>query len=114
MKNYFLFFSIILLSTACRQTYYIVRHAEKAVVGENNSMISKDPSLAKAGNERAEALKKVLKTKKIGYIFSTNTNRTRSTAEPVKIYFNLVTKTYPPVPDTAFINLLKTLKKTRW
>ena len=55
--------------------------------------------------------KEILKTKKIGYIFSTNTIRTRSTAEPVRAYFNLATEAYPPVPDSAFIARLKSLKK---
>ena len=110
MKTFLIFFSISLLSS-CTRTFYIVRHAEKAVTDGNDAMMGKDPPLTEAGKERAEALKEIMITKKIGYVFSTNTIRTRSTAEPVRAYFDLVTETYPPVPDSAFISRLKTLKK---
>ena len=104
-----LFFSFILLS--CRQTFYIVRHAEKEVANGNTAMMSNDPPLTEAGKQRAEALKDILKKKKIGYIFSTNTLRTRSTAEPVRAYFNLTMETYQPIPDQAFISRLLSLRK---
>ncbi|MGZ8558691.1 MAG: SixA phosphatase family protein [Chitinophagaceae bacterium] len=112
MKNYLLFFSLTLLLTACSHTsYYIVRHAEKASANGNDAMMGKDPPLTEAGKLRAEALKEMVKTKKIGYVFSTNTIRTRSTAEPVRAYFNLVTETYSPMPDSSFISRIKSLKK---
>jgi len=111
MRNWLtgLLFSFIF--TSCRQTFYIVRHAEKEVAGSSATMMNNDPPLTEAGKQRAEALKEVLKKKKISYIFSTNTIRTRSTAEPVRAYFNLVTETYQPVPDSAFISRLLSLKK---
>lgn len=87
-----------------------MRHAEKTVA-DGNAMMSNDPPLTEAGNQRAETLREVLKTKKIGYVFSTNTIRTKSTAEPVRAYFNLETETYPPSPDTVFINRVRSLKK---
>ena len=111
MKNYLLFFSLSLLLTACTRTFYIVRHAEKAVADGNDGMMSKDPPLTETGKQRAEALKEILKTKKIGYVFSTNTIRTRSTAEPLRDYFNLVTETYSLIPDSVFIARIKSLKK---
>ena len=80
MKIFIAFLVPVLVLTSCTRTYYIVRHAEKVVVNGNSSMMSNDPPLTEAGKERAEALKELLKTKKIGYIFSTNTIRTRSTA----------------------------------
>lgn len=99
-----------LLLSACTRSFYIVRHAEKAATN-GDAMMSNDPPLTEAGKERAEALKEVLKTRKIGYVFSTNTLRTKSTAAPVSAYFHLVTETYSPQGDTTFINHLKTLKK---
>ncbi len=112
MKIFLIIFSInSLLLSACTHTFYIVRHAEKAVTDGNDAMMSRDPPLTEAGKARAEALKEIMKTKKIGYVFSTNTIRTRSTVEPVRAYFNLITEIYPPVPDSAFIVRLKTLKK---
>jgi phosphohistidine phosphatase SixA len=108
--RFFLLFLFISLLSACTRSYYIVRHAEKATTG-GNTMMSNDPPLTEAGKERAEALKDIMKTKKIGYIFSTNTHRTKLTAEPTRAYFNLETASYSPQPDTAFINKLKSLKK---
>jgi phosphohistidine phosphatase SixA len=111
MKKFLVFLSLTLILTACTRTFYIVRHAEKALPDENAAMMNNDPPLTEPGKERAEALKEILKTKKIGYIFSTNTIRTRSTAEPARAYFNLVTETYPSVPDSLFITRLNSLKK---
>ena len=109
--NWLIPFLLSLILVSCRQTFYIVRHAEKEVTGGSNVMMSNDPPLTEAGKQRAEALKEVLKKKKIGYIFSTNTIRTRSTAEPVRAYFNLVIETYQPAPDTTFFSHLLSLKK---
>jgi len=111
MRFFLLIFSLALLLTSCGQTFYIVRHAEKAVAGSNTTMMSNDPPLTEAGKDRAETLKELLKTKKIGAVFSTNTLRTKSTAEPTRAYFNLVTETYSPLPDSAFVSRLKSLKK---
>jgi len=96
---------------SCRQTYYIVRHAEKEVASGSATMMTNDPPLSEAGKERAEALKEVLKKKKIGYIYSTNTIRTQATAEPARVFFNLSTQVYQPIPDQAFISHLLSLKK---
>ncbi|TXJ29350.1 MAG: histidine phosphatase family protein [Chitinophagaceae bacterium] len=107
-----LFLSFLLLLASCTtQRYYIVRHAEKAATAPGTAMTSSDPPLTDAGKKRAEDLKEVLKTKKIGYIFSTNTVRTRETAEPTRAYFGLTTETYAPMPDEAFISRLKALNK---
>ncbi len=58
-------------------TLYLVRHAEKAAAPAN------DPPLTAAGQQRAQALLDTLRGKKIRFIYSTNTLRTRSTAEPL-------------------------------
>lgn len=109
MRNYLL--PILLLSVSCSRTYYIVRHAEKASADSNGSMMSNDPPLSEKGKERAQALKETLKNKKIGYVFSTNTVRTKTTAEPTREFFGLTTEMYPPVPPESFINRLRSLKK---
>lgn len=108
-----LLFAFLLLFVSCStQRYYIVRHAEKTTAPVGTAMSASDPPLTDAGKKRAEDLKEVLKTKKIGYIFSTNTVRTRETAEPTRAYFGLTTETYAPMPDEAFISRLKALKKS--
>ena len=57
------------------QTIYLVRHAEKQK-GDN-------PSLTKAGHERAELIKDMLGDKGVTYVHSTNLNRTLETATPL-------------------------------
>lgn len=99
--------ALVLLSS-CSHTYYIVRHAEKATQEAN---MSADVPLTDKGKQRAEALKEVLKDKKIRYVFSTNTIRTKSTAQPTADYFHLPVTEYGPRPDSAFINLLRSKKK---
>jgi 2,3-bisphosphoglycerate-dependent phosphoglycerate mutase len=99
---------IIFGLSSCSHTYYIVRHAEKA---NQESNMSSDVPLTQAGTQRAEALREILKKKKIGYVFSTNTIRTRSTAQPTAGFFHLPIETYGPRPDSAFIALLRSKKK---
>ena len=111
MKSYLLLLSVVLLSTSCAHKYYIVRHAEKAPASGTGSMTSSDPPLSDKGKERAIALRETLKSEKIGYIFSTNTVRTKTTAEPTREYFNLQTTIYAPQAPDSFINKLKSLKK---
>jgi phosphohistidine phosphatase SixA len=100
------------LLTACSHTYYIVRHAEKAVPSAGVAMNTPDdPPLSDAGTKRAETLTAELKDKNISHIFSTNTRRTRSTAEPLSKATGLNIQTYGPRPDSTFINQLKKLKR---
>lgn len=96
--------------TAASQTYYIVRHAEKAVVDGNPNMSATDPPLSEAGQQRAKALAEALKNERIGFIYSTNTIRTRTTAEPLSLLGGVSVQTYGPRPDSAFIQTLKGLK----
>lgn len=101
-----------LLLTACSHTYYVVRHAEKATPSPGNTMSSpNNPPLSDAGQQRAEALKEMLKDSKIEYIYSTNTIRTTTTAEPLAKAKGITTQTYGPMPDSAFIQKLKGIKK---
>jgi 2,3-bisphosphoglycerate-dependent phosphoglycerate mutase len=99
---------LLLVFTSCGHTYYVVRHAEKATATSN---MSSDVPLTPDGEQRAIDLREALKNKKIEYVYSTNTIRTRTTAQPTADHFGLKIETYGPRPDTAFINLLKTKKK---
>jgi phosphohistidine phosphatase SixA len=101
----------IILLTACSHTYYIVRHAEKAVPSTGGTMNTPDdPPLSEAGTKRAEALKEELKNKNITNIFSTKTIRTTATAEPLSKLTGITIQTYGPVPDSMFIQQLKKIK----
>src|SRR6476469_6654694 len=98
----------ILVFSSCSHSYYIVRHAEKAAQEVN---MTSDVPLTEKGKQRAEALKDVLKGKKIGYVFSTNTVRTKSTAQPTADEFHLQIEIYGPRPDSAFIQLFRSKRK---
>ena len=74
-------------------------------------MMTNDPALSAAGQERAITLKEVLKNNKIGYVFSTNTIRTKTTAQPTADYFGLKTELYGSMPDSVFITKLRALSK---
>ena len=103
---------MLLCLTACSHTYYVVRHAEKATPSAGTTMASpNNPPLSPAGGQRAQALKETLKDVKIDSIFSTNTIRTTTTAEPLRSLKSLSITTYGPMPDSVFINRLKGIKK---
>jgi broad specificity phosphatase PhoE len=70
-----------------------------------------NPPLSAQGEQRAQALKETLKDSKVEYIFSTNTIRTMTTAEPLSKLRGLTIENYGPMPDSAFIQKLKGLKK---
>ena len=75
--------SIIIFSSCGSVKYYIVRHAEKETASAGTTMSTpNDPPLSAAGRVRAIELREALKGKGIRYIFSTNTIRTISTAQP--------------------------------
>jgi phosphohistidine phosphatase SixA len=99
---------IVFTLCSCSHSYYIVRHAEKATQEAN---MSSDVPLTPAGEQRARAISEILHNKKIAYVFSTNTIRTKSTAKPTADYFHLTTEIYGPRPDSAFIRLLRSKKK---
>jgi len=98
--------------TGCSHTYYVVRHAEKAAAG-TGAMMTTDPPLTEAGQQRADALRDTLLHAGIKYIYSTNTTRTRFTAEPLRARLGLTTILYNPAqPDSAFIATLKSLHRS--
>jgi broad specificity phosphatase PhoE len=108
MKQFLTICCLVFLMSSCsKTTYYIVRHAEKATAAPN---MSSDVPLTEAGAQRAEKLKDILKSKNIGFIFSTQTIRTTSTAKPLSEAVNVPIAIYNP-RDTTFINQLKVIEK---
>jgi len=110
MKYFLTVLLLCIFITSFSQTYFVVRHAEKQTTQSSGATMSSNPPLSEAGKKRAEALKDLLQSEKIGYVFSTNTVRTLSTAEPTKNYFNLQTKIYEAEPDDTFIAQLLSLR----
>ncbi|WP_303311402.1 histidine phosphatase family protein [Hymenobacter sp. BT730] len=93
LRTFFLL--IVLLASACTvhlappTTVYIVRHAEKDLTPG-----LADPALTTQGEQRALALRDTLLNRNIAAIFTTNTNRTRSTAAPLAAARNLTPEVY--------------------
>ena len=84
MRSFFFLAILGLCLMSCSRTVYIVRHAEKVTSSDSiGKMMANDPPLSEAGKVRALVLKNELADKHIGHIYSTNTIRTRSTAEPL-------------------------------
>ena len=77
-----------LMTISCTSTsrIYVVRHAERGTPAPGSNMAANNPPLSEAGEQRAQALKGLLQDKKVAYIFSTNTVRTMSTAQPLSTY----------------------------
>jgi phosphohistidine phosphatase SixA len=98
---------VTLLFFSCTHTVYIVRHAEKATPMGNNT----DVPLTEKGNIRATALKDSMAHKSIGYVLSTNTLRTRSTAQPTAEYYHLPVILYGNPLTSSLIDSLHHLKK---
>jgi len=81
MKNYLIIIILLITVFSCGpvqepKTIYIVRHAEKILVGE-------DPGLNVAGTVRSKKLAQILENEDIKHIYSTNTIRTRATVQPL-------------------------------
>ena len=111
MQKVLLFLLTTVMLTSCSHSYYVVRHAEKAVPSTGTSMNTPDdPPLSDVGEKRAESLKQFLIDKNIVRIFSTDTKRTRLTAEPISKHSGISIQSYGPRPDSVYINQLKKLK----
>lgn len=100
---------LVLLSSCSRNTYYIVRHAEKADATAN---MSSDVPLSAEGEQRAQHLKTLLQGKSFTAIFSTPYIRTQSTAKPLSEAEGLSIQLYSP-RDTVdkFIDRVKAIQK---
>ena len=91
---------LLLLLTGCSSiNIYIVRHAEKQT-GNN-------PHLTAAGQQRALALCDTMRSKSIGFIFSTDSNRTQETARPTANFLHLAVTRYSFDTLPRFVTRLK-------
>lgn len=77
---------------------YLVRHAEKSVVAGQDV----NPPLTECGRKRAESLNHFFKTVPLQAIYSTDFERTRSTAHPTAADKNLNIQLYDPRKLEAF------------
>lgn len=111
----YLLFIVLVSLTACGNTIYIVRHAEKEPVPAGASqMMASDPPLSEAGKVRSYALREKLSHENVRYIFSTNTIRTLSTAQPLnEMLGSTHIELYSSKKDSMdlFISKLKSIRK---
>lgn len=107
--------ALILALTSCVSvaeqsagTVYLVRHAEK-LTGEALDALPepRDPPLSAAGNLRAERLAMLLGDAKITRIWSTDTTRTRDTAQPLADRLGIEVEIYDASDLTAFAARLR-------
>lgn len=89
-------------------TAYLVRHAEK-LTGDALSELPdpRDPPLTQAGEQRAEALADLLADAEITRIWSTDTKRTRDTAQPLADRLGIEIELYDASDLGAFAAQLK-------
>ena len=81
---------------------YLVRHGEKALEG-------KDPDLTPQGVQRAQNIATMLGKTGIAHVFSTPTNRTRQTAQPLAQASGLTVQLYDPKTPQALVAKVKAL-----
>lgn len=90
------------LSFAEPTIVFVTRHAEKGTEG-------KDPDLTAQGQARARMIAAVLKKTGIKNIFSTKTQRTQQTAQPLAALAGVEVQLYEPGKQAAMIEKVKTL-----
>jgi phosphohistidine phosphatase SixA len=84
MSKNILYLLPLILCSCGSVKYYVVRHAEKETASVGTTMSTpNDPPLSAAGRVRAIELREALRAKSITFIYSTNTIRTISTAQPL-------------------------------
>ncbi|MBO0933347.1 SixA phosphatase family protein [Fibrella aquatilis] len=95
-----IFVGLLLLMVNCStRTYYIVRHADR---------VPNADAITPAGVTRTRVLADSLKSKGIQRIFSTNTLRTRQTAQPLSEVISVPITLYGADTLAGFANFLKT------
>lgn len=92
MKSLYLILTVVITNVAAwaqdnTTTIYLIRHAEKADA-------SADPHLSAAGQQRAQQWATYFAGKDIAAVYSTATNRTRETAQPLATAKNLQVTEY--------------------
>ncbi len=90
------------LASAEAKFIYLTRHAEKSATGT-------DPALTPEGITRAQNIAATLKKAGITGIYSTNTVRTKQTAQPLSTMLNVPVQTYDDTQLAAFAQQLRAL-----
>ncbi|MBD2768302.1 histidine phosphatase family protein [Hymenobacter sp. BT664] len=83
-------------------TIYLVRHAEK-----DSASNPADPGLSDAGEERAQALSRMLATRRPTALFTTNTKRTRATLAPLAAAIGVEPQVYDAKVPSALATRIR-------
>jgi broad specificity phosphatase PhoE len=102
----------VLFTTSCTRTYYVVRHAEKNEAATGGQTTTATP-LSQPGQNRANALRDSLSTKKISHVFTTNTVRTRSTGRPTALSSGADTLLYATPSNDSTAKFIARIKKIK-
>ena len=90
-----------------QQTIFVVRHAERTDGGAGTSMMAADPDLSDKGQERAQALARILKDARITSIYTTQYKRTVQTAAPLAQALGIQTTTVDARDTAALVEKVK-------
>jgi broad specificity phosphatase PhoE len=88
------------LAAADPSIIYLVRHGEKAAEG-------KDPALTARGQARAGNIAAILSTSGVRHIYSSTTQRTRQTAQPLASALGLEVQAYDPAQAAKVVAQVK-------
>ena len=96
------FSNLFALQTAdAGQVIFLVRHAEQELDVE-------DPALTEAGHKRAQALAGTLKDAGVQIVYTSETRRTRQTAEPIVQALNITHEIMPRRDIEGLIHRIRT------
>lgn len=110
---------LLLASAACTQeappappaappiVVFLARHAEPVYPPPEDA--PRDPQLNAMGQDRADALARLLSSESITRVFSTDYHRTRETAAPVAAAHGLAVESYDPTDLPGFAALLRAM-----
>ncbi|MEP6847618.1 MAG: phosphoglycerate mutase family protein [Acidobacteriota bacterium] len=109
-------FAIVLAGSAdtfsqAKKTIILVRHAEKDAAQVETSG---DPDLSSPGRDRAERLATIAGKYRPGAIFSSDTKRTKQTAEPTAKRRHLEVQVYDPGKQPDFVKQIMASKTKRF
>jgi phosphohistidine phosphatase SixA len=102
------------LAAADPSIIYLVRHGEKAADGKDPKLTmqkmaadGKDPELTMQGKARAGNIAAILRSSGITHIYSSATQRTRQTAQPLASALGVEVQVYDPAQGAKLVGQVK-------
>jgi broad specificity phosphatase PhoE len=95
-------------AASAQKAVFVVRHAEKAVDANEASV-----PLSEAGQKRAQRLAVLLRDAGVTAVYSTDTVRTRATAQPLAGALHLETRVYDPKDSRGDVTAASLVEQLR-